>query len=216
MEFRHLPGVLAVLAVTATSAHASVVVADGGFTDALSSTYVTYTSGQSFGGGAWNVTSGSVDEIGTYWQAPAAGQGSLDLSGDTNGAISQALSGLSLGSSYAVTFALSGNPDGVPMIKNLQVSIDGQSQTFTFNDSGISRSAMNYLTETFDFTYTGESNLLSFASIDNPDSAYGPVIGNIEISAVPEPSTWAMMILGFLGIGFMAYRHKDGASVRLA
>jgi hypothetical protein len=29
-----------------------------------------------------------------------------------------------------------------------------------------------------------------------------------EISAVPEPSTWAMMILGFAGIGFMAYRRK--------
>ncbi len=29
-----------------------------------------------------------------------------------------------------------------------------------------------------------------------------------NISAVPEPSTWAMMILGFAGIGFMAYRRK--------
>jgi hypothetical protein len=26
---------------------------------------------------------------------------------------------------------------------------------------------------------------------------------------VPEPSTWAMMILGFAGIGFMAYRRKN-------
>jgi hypothetical protein len=29
------------------------------------------------------------------------------------------------------------------------------------------------------------------------------------ITAVPEPSTWAMMILGFAGIGFMAYRRKS-------
>jgi PEP-CTERM motif len=28
-------------------------------------------------------------------------------------------------------------------------------------------------------------------------------------SAVPEPSTWAMMILGFCGLGFMAYRRKQ-------
>jgi PEP-CTERM motif len=28
------------------------------------------------------------------------------------------------------------------------------------------------------------------------------------VGAVPEPSTWAMMILGFAGIGFMAYRQK--------
>ncbi|MBA2399451.1 MAG: PEPxxWA-CTERM sorting domain-containing protein, partial [Bradyrhizobium sp.] len=28
------------------------------------------------------------------------------------------------------------------------------------------------------------------------------------VNAVPEPSTWAMMILGFAGVGFMAYRRK--------
>jgi hypothetical protein len=28
-------------------------------------------------------------------------------------------------------------------------------------------------------------------------------------ASVPEPSTWAMMILGFAGIGFMAYRRKS-------
>jgi PEP-CTERM motif len=28
------------------------------------------------------------------------------------------------------------------------------------------------------------------------------------ITAVPEPSTWAMLLLGFAGIGFMAYRRK--------
>ena len=33
--------------------------------------------------------------------------------------------------------------------------------------------------------------------------------------AVPEPSTWAMMILGFCGVGFMAYRRKGGR-LRLA
>ena len=32
--------------------------------------------------------------------------------------------------------------------------------------------------------------------------------GTVAISAVPEPSTWAMMILGFLGVGFMAYHRK--------
>jgi hypothetical protein len=31
---------------------------------------------------------------------------------------------------------------------------------------------------------------------------------NGTVSAVPEPSTWAMMLLGFAGIGFMTYRRK--------
>jgi hypothetical protein len=37
-----------------------------------------------------------------------------------------------------------------------------------------------------------------------------------EIAAVPEPSTWAMMILGFCGLGFMAYRKKqNGPAFRM-
>jgi len=34
--------------------------------------------------------------------------------------------------------------------------------------------------------------------------------------SVPEPSTWAMMILGFFGVGFMAYRRKSQTSLRFA
>jgi hypothetical protein len=35
-------------------------------------------------------------------------------------------------------------------------------------------------------------------------------------SAVPEPSTWAMMILGFVGVGFLAYRRRgQGQALRL-
>jgi hypothetical protein len=32
--------------------------------------------------------------------------------------------------------------------------------------------------------------------------------GILNVSAVPEPSTWAMMLLGFAGIGFTACRRK--------
>ena len=35
------------------------------------------------------------------------------------------------------------------------------------------------------------------------------------VAAVPEPSTWAMMILGFMGVGFMAYRRKGRPAFRL-
>ena len=37
-----------------------------------------------------------------------------------------------------------------------------------------------------------------------------------SVGAVPEPSTWAMMILGFAGIGFMAYRRKSKPALMAA
>lgn len=40
---------------------------------------------------------------------------------------------------------------------------------------------------------------------------------NAVTSAVPEPSTWAMLVLGFAGLGFMAYRRKQtGLNFRVA
>jgi hypothetical protein len=35
-------------------------------------------------------------------------------------------------------------------------------------------------------------------------------------SAVPEPATWAMMLLGFFGVGLLAYRRTSQGSLRLA
>jgi hypothetical protein len=35
-------------------------------------------------------------------------------------------------------------------------------------------------------------------------------VGTRIAGGVPESSTWAMMILGFAGVGFMAYRRKTG------
>jgi hypothetical protein len=35
-------------------------------------------------------------------------------------------------------------------------------------------------------------------------------------TAVPEPSTWAMLILGFAGIGYMTYRRRDQSALTAA
>jgi hypothetical protein len=42
------------------------------------------------------------------------------------------------------------------------------------------------------------------------------LLGGNFTTDVPEPSTWAMMILGFFGVGFMAYRREPKFGVRLA
>jgi hypothetical protein len=45
-----------------------------------------------------------------------------------------------------------------------------------------------------------------------PTEGAAPAAGR-PVSGVPEPSTWAMMILGFAGIGFMAYRRRSQLSL---
>jgi Domain of unknown function (DUF4082)/PEP-CTERM motif len=47
----------------------------------------------------------------------------------------------------------------------------------------------------------------------NEDSWFG---GNIELSTVPEPSTWAMMLLGFAGLGYASYRRARAGRATLA
>ena len=65
-------------------------------------------------------------------------------------------------------------------------------------------------------------NLLGEGSYDG-STWYNPEGGTsiLQITAdftaaVPEPSTWAMMIFGFLGVGFLAYRRKSGVALRIA
>jgi hypothetical protein len=73
------------------------------------------------------------------------------------------------------------------------------------------------LLSTLDFTTTrsaGEHTLSLevtrlFAPAINVDSEYFDNVSLNVTSAVPEPTTWAMMILRFAGIGFMAYRRKS-------
>jgi hypothetical protein len=40
-----------------------------------------------------------------------------------------------------------------------------------------------------------------------------PGIGNFAPGTVPEPSTWAMMLFGFAGLGFLGYRKTRKAGV---
>ena len=40
---------------------------------------------------------------------------------------------------------------------------------------------------------------------------------DVAVAAVPEASPWAILLLGFAGVGFMAYRRKqNGSALRIA
>ena len=53
------------------------------------------------------------------------------------------------------------------------------------------------------------------SSVDDafvPSVGGGPDLSFVLIgSAIPEPSTWAMMLLGFAGLGFVGYRRSRKA-----
>jgi hypothetical protein len=42
------------------------------------------------------------------------------------------------------------------------------------------------------------------------------LVGTSLTTDVPEASTWAMMLLGFLGVGVLAYRRKSNGAIRFA
>ncbi len=73
--------------------------------------------------------------------------------------------------------------------------------TYTINVTGVADSFNNPIAANFDF-----------ARIDINAGSVGVNLA----SAVPEPSTWAMMILGFAGVGFMAYRRKSKPALMAA
>jgi len=83
-------------------------------------------------------------------------------------------------------------------------------ETFTDAVDGTSQVA-------FGFSGVGTIRLQNVSLIDLTGSVTQPFrIGTEQVSGVPEPSTWAMMILGFAGVGFMVYRRKPKLALQAA
>ncbi|MGC1559082.1 MAG: PEP-CTERM sorting domain-containing protein, partial [Bradyrhizobium sp.] len=52
-------------------------------------------------------------------------------------------------------------------------------------------------------------------TISNSGSETFEVVLTPTVVSVPESSTWAMMLLGFAGLGFVGYRTKSRVDVRV-
>ena len=70
---------------------------------------------------------------------------------------------------------------------------------------------------------TGASTTLRFTDTSDGAAALfvnwaldGVSLNGASPGAVPEPTTWAMLLLGFAGIGFMAYRRKSKRALMAA
>jgi hypothetical protein len=95
--------------------------------------------------------------------------------------------------------------------------------TFSFTGDDFTSLSFNNLGELIGITSNSFSSsspdtgaTLGFGLFDtyafNPpgfnNTQFGFVIS--QVAAVPEASTWAMLMLGFVGVGFVAYRRKQG------
>lgn len=204
----------ALIAATLPTAANAVVVVNGSFEDGTNpGSFTTVGTGSSAITG-WSVLSGSVDYIGTYWQA-SDGVRSVDLSGNSIGTLGQTLTGLTAGQSYKVTFDVSRNPDGGVNPRTGVFNAGGQTFNFSYSDASSNRANMKWQTVSYSFLATGSTALISFSSDASGGCCFGPALDNVRIAAVPEPASWAMMVGGFVLLG-AAMRRRSASPAALA
>ena len=134
---------------------------------------------------------------------PQAGGYYAQLSPSGTDTLSQSFTGVK-GQEYAFTFYY--QTDGLSPY-SLSASFDGTT-VFSVSANSNTRGTNGWVQETFDVTGINGLNTVSFSFSDSSRSQGSIGLDSVSVAAVPEPSTWAMIMLGFAGIGFMAYRRK--------
>jgi len=95
---------------------------------------------------------------------------------------------------YTLSFDLAGNARG-DIDKTTVITLGSFTQSITL------ASNVPLTLHTFTFTTTGGN--LVFRDMSGGNNDIGNVLDNVTVSAIPEPETWAMMLLGFAGLGFV-------------
>ena len=106
--------------------------------------------------------------------------------------------------------------NGLTAFGLMSVLLDGVVlDSFDFVGPGTSTTLHNTLDFTTNLTAGQHTLQLQATRIFAPGAGVtSQYFDNVSLdveAAVPEPSTWAMLILGFVGVGLMAYRRRNGA-----
>ncbi|MBN9063940.1 MAG: PEPxxWA-CTERM sorting domain-containing protein [Rhizobiales bacterium] len=151
---------------------------------------------------------------------PQEGDRYLDMNGmSPTGAISQDVAGLVAGSAATLTFWASSwaqNSSGLLTASFIDPLTSAVIATTTLSFPYQPSAASSVWTE---YTLSGlvpaSGRLRVLFSGDSSSTARGaPGLDNVALMAstittgVPEPSTWAMMLIGFAGLGFAGYRKR--------
>jgi hypothetical protein len=186
----------AAVALSATCAQAANLVTNGDFASPNVGGGWTQAANGAVG---WTNAAEGVIEIGanSVYGLPCFSSGvcqNLEVNANTYGSVSQTLTGLTVGETYAVSWAYGGRNGGGPQA--LDVSFGG---TKLVTDTG---SLGAWTVNTYDIKATSATETLTFASENlGGASSYGNEITAVSVTGVPEPTTWALMILGMGGLG---------------
>lgn len=139
--------------------------------------YQQYDKGDTVG--AWRVESGSIDLTGKWWDA-ASGKQSLDLNGESTGAIAQDVE-TTAGESYVVRFAMSGNPDNEnPEKATMKLEWDGKVIAEVSCDREYGKHhEMKWNRFSFAIKASGTSGTLKF--ISTTTGGWGPLIDDVTL-----------------------------------
>lgn len=128
----------------------------------------------------WEVTTGSVECVGSAYWAPMDGGCSVALNGATNGGVAQSFSTVP-GGLYGVSFALAGDPSSSPALKHVRLSAAGTSIDYTFDTSAAWNWAMGWTTKTWSFNAVASTTTLEFTSQDAAATT-GPAIDRVDVT----------------------------------
>jgi hypothetical protein len=128
------------------------------------------------------------------------------------------------GDTYSLTFGYSDeNCPGCSTVLTVNIGGFSQDYTLTADDGGFFRKPFT-TAEIDGFTATGPSTTISFilkstTNLGNNDPLIDGVVFQQTASVtpgVPEPATWAMMLVGFGGLGAMLRRRRSAPAVTAA
>jgi Carbohydrate binding domain/PEP-CTERM motif len=133
---------------------------------------------------------------------------------DDNAGVESLSQGVNLvgGTKYTVSYALYATASGAnnPFTFSLTSALGGNILATNTSSQVTVGSWTDYM---YTFTApTTSSYVLDFDFTSGKTPAKDVVLDGVSIAAaVPEPATWAMMLLGFLGLGFLGYRKSSKA-----